>query len=38
MFPRAGQWRWPNPGADDKQDHDTQILFLVGGTMQFVGS
>ena len=31
MFPRAGQWRWPNPGAGDKQDHHTQIMFLGGG-------
>ena len=26
-----GSGAGPNPGADDKQDHHTQIIFLGGG-------
>ena len=29
MFPKAGQWVWPNYSADDKQDHHTQIYIYI---------
>ena len=29
MFPKAGQWVWPNCSADDKQDHHTDIYIHI---------